>query len=118
MSCGTSPVGCASLSGEELRRSACNPVVLVLIRQSGDGKLAHERKSELNRLQQDGVVPETPYGLPTDDLHPDGEAHARSTPPGAPEPGTKLDPNATIDWGEAPGEEVVVENPKKPGEAA
>jgi hypothetical protein len=80
--------------------------------------MAHERKSELNRFQQDGVVPETPYGLPTDDLHPDGEPHANTTPPGAPEPGTKLDPNATVDWGEAPGEEVVVEHPKKPGEAA
>jgi hypothetical protein len=77
--------------------------------------MPHERKSELNRMQQDGVVP---YGLPTDDLHPDGEPHAQSTPPGAPEPGTKLDPNATIDWGEAPGEEVVVEKPKKPSHAA
>jgi hypothetical protein len=75
--------------------------------------MAHERKSELNRMQQDGVVPETPYGLPTDDLHPDGEAHAGTTPPGAPDAGTKLDPNASVGWGEAPGEEVEKPQPKK-----
>ncbi len=79
--------------------------------------MAHERKSVLNRMQQDGVVPETPYGLPTDDLHPDGEPHAGTTPPGAPDPGTKLNPNASVGWGEAPGEEV--EEPKrKPDQAA
>lgn len=74
--------------------------------------MAHERKSELNRMQQDGVVPETPYGLPTDDLHPDGEPHADTTPPGAPDAGTKLDPNASVGWGEAPGEEVEQPQPK------
>ena len=79
--------------------------------------MPHERKSELNRMQQDGVVPETPYGLPPDDLHPDGEPHAETTPPGAPTRGTKLNPDASIGWGEIPGEEV--EQPEgKPDRAA
>ena len=80
--------------------------------------MTHERKSELNRLQQDGVAPETPYGLPTDDLHPDGEVHAGSTPPGAPKAGTKLNPNASVDWGVEPGEEVVTNQDKKRDDAA
>ena len=77
--------------------------------------MAHHRKSELNRMQQDGVVPETPYGLPTDDVHPDGETHPGTTPPGAPERGTKLNPNASVDWGEAPGEdgEIAGDQPEK-----
>ncbi|HWC16942.1 MAG TPA: hypothetical protein VG498_07995 [Terriglobales bacterium] len=76
-----------------------------------------ERKSEQNRMQQDGVVPETPYGLPSDDLHPDGEPHAGSTPPGAPERARKLNPKGPAGSGEAPGEEV--EKPQnKPEKAA
>jgi hypothetical protein len=78
--------------------------------------MAHERKSELNRMQQEGVVAETPHGLPTDDLHPDGEPHAGTNPPGAPERGTKRNPNASIGWGKAPGEEV--EQPRKKPDAA
>lgn len=79
--------------------------------------MTHERKSELNRMQQDGVVPETPFGLPTDDLHPDGEPHSGSTPPGAPDRGTKLNPNASFGWGEEPGEEVE-QSQCKPDKAA
>ena len=47
--------------------------------------MAHQRKSELNRFEQEGVNPEEPWGLPSDDTHPDGEPHAGSTPPGAPD---------------------------------
>ena len=46
--------------------------------------MAHQRKSELNRFLQDAVNPDIPYGLPTDDLHPDGEPQANVPPPGAP----------------------------------
>jgi hypothetical protein len=66
--------------------------------------MARERKSELNRFQQDGVVLETPCGLPTDDLHPDGEPHPQSTEPGAPERGTKLNPSPKVDGDKEPGE--------------
>ena len=50
--------------------------------------MAHQRKSELNRFIQEGVDPEIPWGLPSDDAHPDGEPHANTAPPGAPEPGS------------------------------
>ncbi|MBW8870363.1 MAG: hypothetical protein JF563_06255, partial [Acidobacteriales bacterium] len=55
--------------------------------------MTHERKSELNRVLRDGVDPDIPYGLPSDDLHPDGEANTSGPPPGAPDSGTKLDQN-------------------------
>lgn len=83
--------------------------------------MAHERKSEQNRVIQEGADPEIPYGLPSDDLHPDGEAHAKSIPPGAPD--EPVSPDASIDWGTRPGEEVVRDestqrSAKKPDEAA
>jgi hypothetical protein len=80
--------------------------------------MTHERKSELNRVLRDGVDPDIPYGLPSDDLHPDGEANTSGPPPGAPEAGTKLDQNASVDWGEAPGEETIDRDREKPDEAA
>src|SRR6185312_15447164 len=67
--------------------------------------MAHERKSEQNRFIQEGVDPDIPYGLPSDDLHPDGEPRAKSTPPGAPDEPVR--PDASVDWGTRPGEEVV-----------
>ncbi len=50
--------------------------------------MAHQRKSEENRILGDGIDSEIPWGLPSDDAHPDGEPHKGSTPPGAPEPGS------------------------------
>lgn len=64
--------------------------------------MAHERKSEQNRFIQEGVDPEIPYGLPSDDLHPDGEPHAKSKSPGAPD--EAVNPDASVDWGTLPGE--------------
>ncbi|HET9743872.1 MAG TPA: hypothetical protein VFQ00_14075 [Terriglobales bacterium] len=81
--------------------------------------MAHQRQSELNRFEPEGIQSETPYGSPSDDLHPDGEPNRGTTPPGAPEPGTKLNRDETIDWGRRPGEETVVEHaPEKPDKAA
>jgi len=80
--------------------------------------MAHQRKSELNRFLQDAVNPDIPYGLPTDDLHPDGEPQANVPPPGAPQRGKKIDENASVNWGETPGEETGVNNPEKPDQAA
>ena len=50
--------------------------------------MAHQRKSEQNRVLGEGIDSEIPWGLPSDDAHPDGEQHSGSTPPGAPEPGS------------------------------
>jgi hypothetical protein len=80
--------------------------------------MAHERKSELNRFIQDGVQDEIPYGVPSDDLHPDGEPNAQIPPAGAPDRSVR--PDATVDWGQKPGEEVIVnsDDQKKKDEAA
>jgi hypothetical protein len=71
--------------------------------------MAHERKSELNRFVQEGVQDEIPYGVPSDDLHPDGEPNAQIPPAGAPD--KSVPPDASVDWGQLPGEEVIV-NPE------
>lgn len=81
--------------------------------------MAHERKSELNRFQGDVINPETPHGLPSDDVHPDGEPQAGTTPAGAPDANSKPGDNASVDWGTAPGEEPVREDkPSKPDKVA
>jgi hypothetical protein len=68
--------------------------------------MAHERKSELNRFIQEGVQDEIPYGVPSDDLHPDGEPNAQIPPAGAPD--ERVRPDASVGWGQLPGEEVTV----------
>ena len=75
--------------------------------------MAHQRKSELNRFIRDGVDAEIPHGLPSDDLHPDGEPNASIPPAGAPECGTVLETNESIDWGTIPGEEIVGDDSQK-----
>jgi hypothetical protein len=67
--------------------------------------MAHKRKSELNRVLRDGENAELPYGLPSDDLHPDGERNAQIPPPGAPD--RRVSPDAKVDWGVPPGEDPV-----------
>jgi hypothetical protein len=68
--------------------------------------MAHERKSELNRFIEEGVQDEIPYGVPSDDLHPDGEPNAQIPPAGAPD--KRVRPDASVDWGQLPGEETIV----------
>ncbi len=73
--------------------------------------MTHQRKSELNRFISDGVMDDIPYGVPSDDLHPDGEPHPDLLPPRAQD--EAIPPKASIDWGEPSGEEIIVHSEEK-----